>query len=329
MTQKKNDRPSLRAPAPAAVRAATVTQPPAPAPTVAQLRATATSLLGRFAQSFSDADRAWLDGTLSDDDARKRGARATAKDVADEYVRCVQASAHWILAGSLTGYGPRRVRYGLDLVVGMTPALAKLDTLERAIAGAVADVGASDADASPSRVGVARALRNLTAGDAGAQKRIAHAAKGRRGAAAARALAELAGEVGVVKGEVPAAVLEDAGLTGDVVSAASDASQRAAATREVARQQREQAQVIRYELAAPAGRVHRELQLLLAAARDARRLDGGVPSMRSSVVQRKRAAKAAGDVATKPRAPKKPAAPAADATKPAAPDATKPRAAEG
>jgi hypothetical protein len=95
---------------------------------------------------------------------------------------------------------------------------------------------------------------------------------------------ELAAEVERVQGDVPAELLDDAGLTADVLGALSDKAGAATESGSVRADKASARQLLRAQLAEPCGRMRHELRVLLAAARAARKLDPNVPQFTSSLL---------------------------------------------
>lgn len=232
------------------------------------------------------SERACFRATIASAKAVSQGSRVAARDVVEEYDRCVRVLAPWIHKGTLRGYGSLRVSYAGELITAMAPTLD-------AHAVARADVITATSRASQAvkltrqerRLAV-RSLRNLAGDDPALKARLREAAKQRQQGGGLGELDRVAVEVRHVRANYPARVLDDAGLTSAVLDALITSTSDASASRTRVRDGKQHAQVLRADMAEPAGRLLHELRALIAAARDTRASDPTVPSVSSWLLRR-------------------------------------------
>jgi hypothetical protein len=239
-----------------------------------------------FPVTLDPTERVFFRSTLSVSSAQRDGVSANPHDVADEYTRCVQAYAPWLTRGALCGYGSLRVSYGLGLAADMAPTLDAHSAATSSTTAATAQSAQALALTGPARRLALRSLRNLTGHDPAARARLRDALKDLSVDGRIRSLDRIRAEVQDARAHIPSRVLTDAGLTPEVLDALAATSQQAADARARVRDQKQQAQVIRADLAEPTGRLLRELRLLLAAARDTRSVDATLPTVTSWLISR-------------------------------------------
>lgn len=279
------------------------TQPP----TLAQLL---QELLVRFSLALTDEERAWLLGQVTEDAAHKMGARINAAQVVAETCRALQTLGWWICQKQLTGYGPRRARFAVDLAQGMLPALTELQQVERAEAETADALRRLGDTVAPARRDAGAVLGAFRTGKA-TLSNDKEAVKAAPGAAASRPMKLLTAKAERVREGMPASLLEDAGLTGATVDTLARKSAEIDALRDRLAKHRERAQTLRYDLAAPAGRIHRELKALAGFQRKARQGDPRLPEFKSSLARK------AKPRVRKPKAAKAPVTPPAPPAPPA------------
>lgn len=269
-------------------------------PTVAQLL---QELLARFSLELTAEERTWLLGQVTDDAAHKMGARINVAQVVAEMCRALQTLGWWIREKQVTGYGPRRARFALDLVRGVLPDLAELQQLEREEAETADQLRRLGDAVAPARRDAGAVLSAFRTGKA-TRSNDEEAVKTAPGAVASRPMKLLTAKADRLREGMPASLLDDAGLTGATVDTLARGSAEIDALRLRLARQRERAQTLRYQLAAPAGRIHRELKALAAFQRKARKGDPKLPEFTSSLaLKAKRRAR-------KPKAAKAPKGPA-------------------
>ncbi len=282
----------------------TLNPPPddAVAPTSAQrkgksVRSYAVTLRAMFAiftMLITDRARAFLMARLSVAAARTLGMRASPSDIADEFLRCLAAYGPLVQQKRLPGYGPMRARFGLELAQGIEASLERYRAMRPEVRGAAAARDGAMERTEAMRAGVVTGLRNLAGDDDEAVGRVRAVASPKRAADDhLRAMDQLAHEIVQARDEVPPELLDDAGLSPEVLDAVQETTRGAAEARTSSRGQRAAQQQLRAELAEPCGRIYNELKALLRAARTARKHDPTVPDVTSWLVRRPAAAKPA------------------------------------
>ncbi len=239
-------------------------------------------LLVLFAAEVTAEERAWLLGRVSDDVAHKMGGQVGAAQVVAEALRALRALGWCIARKQIAGYGPRRARFTVDLARAALPQLAQLAASDRAaaeIADALRKLGDAVAPAQRDAGAVLGAFR------VGKQTSAADkaAVKAAPGAPASRGMKLLARKAERVRDAMPASLLEDSGLAGDEVDALVSGSAEVDALRDRLTHERQRGQALRHELAATAGRVHRELKALMATHRKARKGDPRLPDFTTAL----------------------------------------------
>lgn len=274
----------------------------------------AAALLLVYVLLHSEADRTFLESLLSPEAAIKRGARENPQVVFNELVEALALWAPWIKNRKFVGYGPRRARFTAELankVVGPLDAFNAAESNER-----FASKEATQARTltEPARQDAVFAVQSLfTPGDAAHARFAVNTATGTTHDARLVATGQVVEEVRAVRANVPASILEDAGLTPEALDALEGQVQRAGQARTRYRDGRTTRKAMRSDLAASVGRMVFELRLLVTAAKRARRRDPSIPSFTATVVaSRPKAAK------KKPAANPQPVAPPPVATPPVA-----------
>ncbi len=249
----------------------------------------AAALLVVYGFVLLPEDRTFLESLLKPEAAIKLGAGANLQPIFDELVEALALFAPWIQGKRFTGYGPRRGRFAAECAhgaVGPIDAYHAAATTEK-----VASKEASHALAltAPTRQDALFAVQSLLPhGDVVARARLAaKTSVGTTRDAAITATAEVVREVEAVRANVPATMLDDAGLSPDTLDDLARRAQTAATKRTRYRDGRTARKALRSDLAALVGRMLFELRQLLAAARRARRRDASIPSFASNVVKGK------------------------------------------
>lgn len=253
--------------------------------------ASLTHLFATFTAPVTDEARAFLTARLSVAAAKALGLRATPTDIADEFLRCLAVYAPLILEKRLRGYGPMRARFGLELAQRSAASLDRHRAADPSLRGAAAERERTLAKTDAMRTEVVTALRNLAGDDPEAIERVRAAGRPKRAVdARLRGMEQLAQEITRARDEVPAELLDDAGLDADTLDAVLTSTRDTSDAHASSRARRLAQQRLRGELAEPCGRIFNELKTLLRAARSARFRDPTVPDVTSWLVTRKPAA---------------------------------------
>ncbi len=229
--------------------------------------------------------RAYLHQCVTSTTAILRGRTNAPSDYVSELIGALDTFAPYIAKKALPGYGPLRARYGVELLREAVPLLDALDAQSRA--QRMASKGHRDAvtRAEKQRAFATVAFRAVLSGDGAPDANLGAATpKSHAKADRIQSAEELAAEVERVQGDVPAELLDDAGLTADVLGALSDKAGAATESGSVRADKASARQLLRAQLAEPCGRMRHELRVLLAAARAARKLDPNVPQFTSSLL---------------------------------------------
>jgi len=291
-SKPKNSRHPAPMPAPRAAKTARTDEAGPDPKQPVTLEQIVAELLARFAAEVTAEERAWLLGRVSDAAAHKMGARVNAAQVIAETLRALRALGWCIARKEIAGYGPRRARFTVDLARGALPQIAALAAADGAVAettDALRKLGAAVAPAQRDAVAVLGAYR-VGKETSSADKA---AVKAEPGAPASRGMKLLARKAERVRDAMPASLLEDAGLADAQLDVLVSGSAEVDALRERLTGERQRAQVLRHELAATAGRVHRELKALMAAHRKASKDDPRLPDFTTALAPK-----------AKPRKPK-------------------------
>ncbi|MFO0645952.1 MAG: hypothetical protein U0326_06920 [Polyangiales bacterium] len=251
-------------------------------------------LFATFTAPVTDKARAFLLSRLSVAAAKALGLRATPTDIADEFLRCLAVYAPLIQQKRLRGYGPMRARFALELTRSAAASLDRHRTADPSLRGAAAERERTLAKTDAMRAEVVTALRNLAGDDPEAIERVRTAGKPKRAVdARLRGMTQLAQEITRAREEIPAALLDDAGLDADTLDAVLAITRDTADAHASSRARRLAQQRLRAELAEPCGRIFNELKTMLRAARAARFQDPTIPDVTSWLVTRTVAAKPA------------------------------------
>lgn len=253
----------------------------------ASYAAVALRLVALFAVVLTERARAFLLGTLSVEKARALGMRASPSDVVDEFARCLVAYAPLIATRRLPGYGPLRARFGAELVRGVAAGIDRYEAQQVAVRGAAGERDGAMELTDAMRDAAVAGLRCLSGDDAALGERVRSVAEPASSVAGhLRSVESIAREVEQARENVPPELLDDAGLTAEVLDAMQSSTRGASRAREQSAEARQAQQRLRAELAEPCGRIYQELRTLLAAARAARKRDRTVPSVSSWLVTR-------------------------------------------
>lgn len=242
-------------------------------------------LAARFNAKLSEEARDYLVACVTTTAAIQKGRSNSPADYVDEILGALEVFGPYIEKKAIPGYGPMRARYAVDLLKQAVPLLDALGEHQRAERSASATHRNALSLTDQQRLVAGTAFRAVLSGDA-APEASRDAATPKSGAKRDRieSAEELAAEVARVQGEVPADLLDDAGLTADVLGALSERAGTAADTASTRNDKASARQLIRAQLAEPCGRIRVELQVLLAGARAARKVDANVPRFTSSVL---------------------------------------------
>ncbi|MFO0646564.1 MAG: hypothetical protein U0326_10030 [Polyangiales bacterium] len=242
-------------------------------------------LAARFNAKLTAEARDYLVACVTTTAAIQKGRSNSPADYVDEILGALEVFGPYIEKKAIPGYGPMRARYAVELLKQAVPLLDALGEHQRAERSASATHRNALSLSDQQRLVAGTAFRAVLSGDA-APEASRDAATPKSGAKRDRieSAEELAAEVARVQGEVPADLLDDAGLTADVLGALSERAGTAADTASTRNDRASARQLIRAQLAEPCGRIRVELQVLLAGARAARKVDPNVPRFTSSVL---------------------------------------------
>jgi hypothetical protein len=251
-------------------------------------------LATRFNAKLSEEARAYLVACVTTVAAIQKGRTNAPADYVDEIIGALEVFGPYIEKKAIPGYGPMRARYAIELLKQAVPLLDALGEHQRAERSASATHRNALSLTDQQRLVAGAAFRAVLSGDA-APEVSRDAATPKSGAKRDRieSAEELAAEVARVQGEVPAELLDDAGLSADVLGALSERAGKAAETASARNEKASARQLLRAQLAEPCGRIRVELQVLLAGARAARKLDANVPRFTSTVLSHTSASEAA------------------------------------
>ena len=276
---------------------------------VSPLQRRVERLLARAGVAVTPAMRAWLESLLSARQADASGRRHGTRTLLRRWLRDAEALVEAVLAGKVSGYGPLRFRYAVELAVALVRTLEGLgDKL----------VTKTDASAQArqelSRVDVLRAaaratLDNLHGADDEARRRIRLAVgTSARKEARIESLDELARQLEAVIQQVPAEVAEDAGAS-KLLAALHEVNETSVEATRAHDDERQTVATTYDTLHVLKGRLAFEHAALRRSARRARRGDTSVPALARA--SRPGAGKKTGAVKTpaKPVAPVTPVAP--------------------
>ncbi len=282
--------------------------------------ARAQALLALYVLLLDPVELTFLRALLGEPEARKLGADKNPREVFDEFERGLTTFAPHILAGKLPGFGPRRARFGAEL---LRDTAAPLDTHAAAEVDAkVATTLAAHAITltRPAQRRALCAVRSLLANHSEARTRLAASAPAEQSRdAKLRRLEEVVREIESVRTSIPASLLADAGLSPAVLDALAATATAAVDAHRRQRSGRQTRTTLRGELTPAVGRMVFELRQLMASVREARRGDPTLPAFSSKFVgaQTTTAKPAPPAPVVTPPAPVPPApAPAAPVTKP-------------
>jgi hypothetical protein len=244
-------------------------------------------LLAIFVIALDSEELAFLTGLLSAAAAVKLGADKNAAEVFDELVSALTTYAPYIHAGSIPGYGARRGRFAVECLRKVAPSLdahAARDVDSR-LATKKAARTVEPADAAYRQH--VRTLSRLLDGDPDARDRLDEmAAEDQSTDAKLDALDQLVPEIARARATIPTTLLDEAGLTAEVLDALPGMVDAAVRARQSARKARSARQHLRAELVPQVGRMFYELRYLLTSVRDARKKNPTLPRFQSKFVGR-------------------------------------------
>lgn len=242
-------------------------------------------LAARFNVKLSDEARAYFVACVTTTTAMLKGRLSAPTEYIGEFLGALDVFRVYIEKKAIPGYGPMRARYGIELLQQAVPLLDALNEHQRREVDAADTHRAAVSLTDRQRVLAGAAFRAVLSGDAAPSAgRDAVTPKSSSKRDRMESAEVLASEVARAKEDVPADVLEDAGLGSDALSALSDqvgeASEKDSARNDTASAR----QLLRAQLAEPCGRIRAELQVLLAGVRAARKVDPSVPRFTSSLL---------------------------------------------
>jgi hypothetical protein len=245
------------------------------------------SLSGLLPQGLvlTPEQRAYFEASIGEGAALRAGAQVESTSVLDELLRIGQIALPAIVGGKVTGYGPLRARWIMDLGQALASRVDQLDAHLVQAAGASTARGVSLLATRALRRDAMRALKSLAGTRKEDRARLKEAAKGREAPdERARSLAALADELERAIASAPPGVAEDAGATPALVGALRQAAAAVLTTRGSAQGARGSVAGIYDEMNLLDGRILHELRLLVGAMRDARREDKSVPLVSSTLL---------------------------------------------
>lgn len=235
-------------------------------------------------------------GSIQQADALEAGAAVESASVLDDVLNVVGIAMPHVLAKKVSGYGPMRMRFAMDLAAELAGKVAELDSSRVEAAGASAARAASLQGSRDVRLQAIRVLKNLAGRREEEKKRLSVAGKGKeKPDERARTLENLATELKTAMAAVPASVAEDAGATQALVDDLMTAAGAVLGTRTEAKDARGTLASLYDTMNVLDGRLLHELRLLVGAMTDARKRDKAIPAVKSSLLkQGKKKAKKAG-----------------------------------
>jgi hypothetical protein len=253
------------------------------------------ALVAGCTATVSDGAKAFYRAALTDQAAAEHGRRFSPRKVVAEWITVATTLAPWIQRGRVAGYGPARFRYAAEIAHEVAAQLQEPDASATGTAPteATPPSAAAPVDLAALKRAVAQGLRNLGVEAKGSTPTNASANT------VSHTLEELALAVQRAAASVPADVMADAGLTPAVIDALANAAQHALSTHATVVATRTEALSLARREDVLVGRLLREMRLMLASARTARKANHEVPSPRSALLS-----------TAKPRAKKEPAPPA-------------------
>lgn len=242
-------------------------------------------LAARFNSKLSEEARAYFASCVTTTTAMQKGRLSAPSEYIGEFLGALDVFRVYIEKKAIPGYGPMRARYGIELLQQAVPLLDALDEHQRLEVDAADTHRAAVSLTDRQRLLAGAAFRAVLSGDAAPSVgRDAATPKSSSKRDRMESAEVLASEVARAKADVPADVLEDAGLGSDALSALSDqvgeASDKDSARNDTASAR----QLLRAQLAEPCGRIRAELQVLLAGVRAARKVDPSVPRFTSALL---------------------------------------------
>ncbi len=238
--------------------------------------------------NLHDDERAYFRDGLPEEAARREGATFESAAVLDELVRVTRAALGHVIAGTVAGYGPLRLRYALDLGRELADLVTDHDKATANAAGAGAQRTTSLRNTRALRRQAIRALKNLAGRRPEARARIqkATAKTAERPDERARSLEDLARELEEMMTHVPTRIAEDAGVTPALIDALRARAKNVLSAREKAQGARGSITSLYDRMNVLDGYILEELRLLLGALRDAKAAGVSIAVTRSPLVHR-------------------------------------------
>ncbi len=247
-----------------------------------------TALLVLYTVALGAEELVFLTGLLASAEAVKLGVDKNAAEVFDDLAAALTTYAPYIHAMRVKGYGPRRGRFAAEFLRKVAPSLDAHATRDRS-----AKVASRHAARAIEPMGDAyhqhlRALSNLLGHDPEALDRLdAKAAADHSAEEKIEALNRLVDEITRARETVPVSLLDDAGLSADVLDTLATSAHAARDARTSLRHEMANRQLLRSELVPHVGRMVFELRHLLGAVKESRRTDPTLPTFRSKFVHRR------------------------------------------
>ena len=227
---------------------------------------------------------AFYNGSIPEEQARKDGADIESVVVLDDVLKVAGVATAPVVAGKVGGYGPMRLRYFFDRAAELAGKVAQLDTTHVHASGTGTAKRVSLVATRALRERAIRVLKNLAGRREEEKSRLKQARKGTEKAdERVRSLEALAKELAEQMAKVPAEVAADAGAPTALVNDLLTASKGVLTSQTSAKDDRNTIAALYDEMNVLDGRLKHEIQLLVGAMRDARKLDKSVPAIQSDL----------------------------------------------
>lgn len=227
---------------------------------------------------------AFYNNSIPEEQARKDGAGIESVAVLDDVLQVGAVAAGPVVAGKVGGYGPMRLRYFLDRAADLASKVTELDTSHVHASGTGTAKKVSLVATRALRDRATRVLKNLAGRREEEKSRLKKARKGTEKAdERVRSLEALAKELAEQMAKVPPEVAADAGATTALVDDLLAASKGVLSSQSDAKGDRNAIAALYDEMNVLDGRLMHEIQLLVGAMRDARKLDKSVPAVQSDL----------------------------------------------
>lgn len=266
-------------------------------------------LLGQFTTiDLKDEDRAFFSKLQPEKDAQEEGDTIHSAVVLDELLRMCNIALPFILSSKIPGFGPLRAKYLAELGLELATHVQGYDQAMLEAAGTSALKSTNLKGSRNLRRTALRILKNLAGKDEAAKARIQKAASEgqEKPDERSRSLEAIADELEAVAAKLSPTIAADAGISPELITGLRLNAKAVLGAQNTARERRSDAATHQRVMNILDGRILFELRALLRAARDARKIDPSLPSIKANRVQRLYRAK-------------KPSLPAPEAPKPQTP----------